>query len=46
MLETRILVALAIIAGILIVGTIWGRGALRRHRRQQLRLRGIKTYGH
>jgi len=46
MLETRILIALAIIAGIVILGTIWGAGALRRHQRQRLRRRGIKTYGH
>lgn len=46
MLETRVLIALALIAIILGVGAVWGTYSMHRRHRQRLRRRGIKTYGH
>ena len=45
-METRILIAIALIAVVAIAGIIGGTVALRRRRRERLRRRGIKTYGH
>ena len=46
MLETRVLIALALIAIALVMSAIWGTNFVRRRHRQRLRRRGIKTYGH
>jgi hypothetical protein len=46
MLENRILIALTLIAVLMVVGLFWSTSALRRRRRERLRRRGIKIYGH
>ncbi|MFA7604108.1 MAG: hypothetical protein WCY29_13955 [Novosphingobium sp.] len=45
-METRIIIAFGIIAGLLVVGTVGGITSLRRRRQERLRRRGIKTHGH
>lgn len=45
-METRILVALGLIAGVVITGLVGGVTVIRRRRRERLRRRGIKTHGH
>lgn len=45
-METRILVALGLIAGVVVFSLVAGTVTLRRRRRERLRRRGIKTHGH
>lgn len=45
-METRILVALGLIAGVIVFSAVAGTVTLRRRRRERLRRRGIKTHGH
>jgi len=42
----RLTIAFAIIAAVVVIGAVWGVTYMRRRKREKLRRRGIKTYGH